>query len=341
MTQILIGRPGTLVDRFAASGVHLVQVPSRSLTHPAIVNTVRQLADVIRKADAEIVHAHDVYANILAVPAARTARAPAIISSRRWWKATPRRVHRILNRISYAMSDATVANAQSVASMLVSDERLSRRKVHVIPNIIDESLLEPAAPTDRATIREELGISQDALAIMCVARLVPIKNHRMLLNAFSDALREVPELQLALVGGGELQQTLEDLAKELGIADKVIFAGERHGAARCFRAADIAVLTSFSEGMPNSLLEAMACGLPVISTAVGGAVDLVMPGETGILVTSDDVPGLSRAIVTLASDSNARRRYGVAGSEMIRSGHTAESVMSRTEEVYRQLLAER
>src|SRR5690606_20504760 len=119
VTQILIGSPGTLVGRFAETGVRLVQVPSRSLVHPQIRHTVYGIRDAVMNAGADVVHSQDVFGNIIGVPAARMARAPVVITSRRWWKATPRRVHRTLNRAAYSFSATTVANAPSVAAMLV------------------------------------------------------------------------------------------------------------------------------------------------------------------------------------------------------------------------------
>lgn len=338
VTQILIGQPGTLIERFSATGVRIVQVPSRSLSHPTIVQTYRNVAGAMRELRAEVVHSQDVYANIIAIPAARIARAPVVVSSRRWWKATPRRVHLALNRVSYAMSDATVANAPSVAKMLIQDERLPSRKVHVVPNLVDESLLTWPDGTTRAAMRQELGLRPDAIIVMCVARLVPIKNHSMQLRALSALVKTHPEVQLVLVGGGSLQAELESMARDLGITDSVIFAGERHGAARYYHAADIAVLTSFSEGMPNSLLEAMACGLPVIATAVGGSVDVVYPERTGMLVSSDDHRGLQTALQELITSPNLRCVLGKRGYEMVKSQHTEEIVMQQLEGLYEALL---
>lgn len=339
VTQILIGSPGTLVDRFAQSGVRLERVQSRSLAHPDILRTSRHISSIIREHDAQVVHTHDVFANIIGVPSARIARTPVVISSRRWWKATPRRVHRVLNRLSYAMSTATVANAPSVANMLVGDERVPSERVHYIPNLIDESLLVPRVDENRKSIRSRLGVPDEAVVIMCVARLVPVKNHALLLRAFAAVARESLPLQLVLIGDGPLRQSLESQAAALGVQDRVTFAGELHGAACYYQGADIAILTSASEGMPNTLLEAMACGLPVISTAVGGCVDIVKTGTTGILVRPNAQAELEAAIVELASSAESRLTLGSAGLQAVMSQHTESSVMNQLESLYDGLLS--
>lgn len=339
VTQILIGSSGTLVDRFAQSGVRLERVQSRSLAHPDIVRTSRHIASIIRDHDAQVVHTHDVFANIIGVPSARVARSPVVISSRRWWKATPRRVHRVLNRLSYAMSTATVANAPSVANMLIRDERLPPERVHYIPNLIDESLLVPRGGENRKSVRSQLGVPDESVVLMCVARLVPVKNHALLLRAFAAVARESRPLHLVLIGDGPLRQSLEDQAAALGIRDRVTFAGELHGAACYYRGADIAILTSVSEGMPNTLLEAMACGLPVISTAVGGCVDIVKTGTTGILVRPNAQADLQAAILELSRSPESRVTLGSAGLQAVLSQHTESSVMNQLESLYDGLLS--
>lgn len=341
VTQILIGSPGSLVGRFVDTGASLVQVPTRSLAHPQILTAVNAIRNALVEARIQVAHSQDVFANIIGTPAARLARVPVVVTSRRWWMATPRRVHRTLNRAAYSLSTATVANAPSVATMLVRDEGLRPERVVVIPNLLDQRLLQEPTPAYRAATRAQLDLPDDATVIMCVARLMPVKNHSLLITAFATLASRKSNLRLVLVGGGALRHQLEAQAAELGLTGLVIFAGEREGGAALYGAADIAVLTSLSEGMPNSLLEAMACGLPVVSTAVGGCVDIVREGVTGHLVPSGDHEGLVTALASLAESPALRTQMGNAGRDMVLGTHTANSVIPQLESLYARLLASR
>jgi glycosyltransferase involved in cell wall biosynthesis len=174
-----------------------------------------------------------------------------------------------------------------------------------------------------------------------VGRFVAIKNVPTLLQAFARAAVRVPDARLLLVGDGELRASTERLARELALGDRVRFTGWRRDLANVYRAMDVCVLASRSEGMPLVLIEAMAAARPVIATAVGGVPDLIAPDATGVLVEPDDVEALSNAMVRLASDRGLRDRLGAAARAEVAERFSPDRQLSATRAVYLRALADR
>src|SRR2546423_559314 len=162
--------------------------------------------------------------------------------------------------------------------------------------------------------RAKEGFGENDVLFVCVARFAPQKNHALLLNAFAKGPASNPNAHLVLVGEGVLQSQLEDQAKALQVAHQVHFLGLRADIPEVLDAADIFVLSSDSEGNPLSILEAMASGLPIVSTAVGGVPDLFESGKEGIIVPRGDVQAFSKSMVFLLDDRGARRSFGKASA---------------------------
>lgn len=160
--------------------------------------------------------------------------------------------------------------------------------------------------------RSKLGISSDAIVVLYVGRLIPIKNLPFLIQGFSQALESCPSLRLVLVGDGTEKAKVCRLVSQLGVTDKVIFAGWQptDAVANFYRMADIFALTSSYDNFPNVVLEAMACELPVVATRVGGVPKQILDGVNGFLVESGDIEGLSQALVRLAESREMRRAMG-------------------------------
>jgi glycosyltransferase involved in cell wall biosynthesis len=161
-----------------------------------------------------------------------------------------------------------------------------------------------------------------------VGRLIPLKQ----VDGLIEALREIPELGLVVVGDGPERPRLERIAQELGVSGRVYFAGQRakKETLSLMAACDFFVLNSTHEGLPHAILEAMALGLPVIATAVGGTPEVVRDGETGVLVLEQN--GVIKALLTLACDPAFRRRLGEAARQWISDRFGMENMIRLTEE---------
>jgi glycosyltransferase involved in cell wall biosynthesis len=181
-------------------------------------------------------------------------------------------------------------------------------------------------PGIRERLRGELGVPPEAGLVLAVGRLNAEKGQSLLLQAAPAVLSRCPGTVFALAGDGPLRGALEQQAAQLGIAGQVRFLGVRQDVPALLAAADLFVLPSRSEGMPNALLEAMAAGLPVVSFEVGGVGEVLVHGVTGLLVPPEDADGLARAMLALLENEQERRRLGAAARERIRANHNMENM---------------
>jgi glycosyltransferase involved in cell wall biosynthesis len=212
----------------------------------------------------------------------------------------------IFNRLVPSRRDRFVAVGQSVRQALVANEGLSPDRIEVVYNGIDTAALSPNADL-RCEVRRELGLG-DEFAVMQVARLDTIKDHSTAVRAIEVAARQRPDIRLFIIGDGPERSSIESLVADLGLQNRVTLLGTRSDVHRLLAAADGFLLTSVSEGIPVTIIEAMAAGVPVVSTSVGGIPEILEHETTGLLAHSGDVPSLAENLVRLANDRTLRRR---------------------------------
>jgi len=189
--------------------------------------------------------------------------------------------------------------------------------------------------------REEFGLNEKDKICIFVARLAPVKGHQYLISAIPEVLEDEPKARFVFVGDGELRNELERQALDLGVKDSVIFTGLRDDVPELLAMSDIFVLSSINEGMGRVLVEAMAVGLPVVATRVGGVPAVVVDGETGIIVPSRDPGALADAIIKLLKDEDLRQRMGDAGRKRVDPDFSVETMVRRIEGIYEELIAEK
>ena len=206
----------------------------------------------------------------------------------------------------------------------------------LIPNGIPTDEYAPD-PNKRAQWRQAHGIETHATILTHVGRFAPPKNHALLIEAFARVRTSAP-LYLLLVGGGELENTVREQVAQLGLESRVRFLGIRSDVADILRASDVFVLSSRWEGNPMSVMEAMAAGLPVVSTAVGGVPELVRDGETGLLVSSEDTGALAQAIQALVDNPARRQAMGVAARQHAVASFDIRHTVRGYEQLYEALL---
>jgi glycosyltransferase involved in cell wall biosynthesis len=186
--------------------------------------------------------------------------------------------------------------------------------------------------------RAELGLDPEAPVVLTVGRLTVMKGQRHLVNAVPGLAARFPGLQVVLIGHGHLREALERQAADLGVAHVVHLAGHRPEARLLLDAADVFVLPSVNEAMPLALLEAMDAGLPVVATRVFGSAEVVVDGETGLLVPPGDPGALGSALARLLADPRLRRRYAAAGRRRYLEAFTSARMAADTLAVYRRVL---
>ena len=230
-----------------------------------------------------------------------------------------------------------------VVPVAIAEEvRVTIQRVYGYP---DPPLIPNGVPTDeyapdpnkRAQWRQAHGIEPHATVLTHVGRFAPPKNHALLIEAFAQTRADTP-LYLLLVGGGELENTVREQVAGLGLESRVRFLGVRADVADILRASDVFVLSSRVEGNPLSVMEAMAAGLPVVSTAVGGVPELVRAGETGLLVPSEDAGALAQAMQALVDDPVRRQAMGEAARQHAVAHFDIRHTVREYEQLYESLL---
>jgi glycosyltransferase involved in cell wall biosynthesis len=327
---------GPIAERYRAAGIPVHPYRLKSLYAPDTVRQGVRLMRWLRRERIEILHCHDLYANLFAAPWGRMARVRTVITSRRWLDCPSNRQLEMANRLVYRVAHRVLANSPAVADALAKTDGVSPAKVITMSNFVSEGAFTALFPATRIQIRAELGIPADAFVVGCIARLHPVKDHATLLGAVHKLIKRWPQVHLVLVGDGESRADLEELAAELDISERVHFTGFLPNEPNLHHIFDVSVLTSVSEGFPNSLVEAMAAGRPVVATAVGGNVDAVRP-ETGFLVPVGAPAMLASAIERLLSDDSLRLRMGAAARDVAQREYHAASVIPRLEQLYLKL----
>jgi glycosyltransferase involved in cell wall biosynthesis len=325
---------GQLRARYERLGVRMSHVPIRSLYSPRTALQGMRLAMQLREERVDVVHCHDIYCNVFAVPWARLLTNCTIIASRRWGRQASRPRLSMVNRVSSMFAHRVLANSSAVAELLAHEEAVPRAKIIELPNFLSPRAFDVGHEAERIARRRAWGVPDDAFAAGIVARLAPVKNHSLLLRALA---RLDARFHAVLIGDGPLRAGLEVLAQQLGIASRVHFAGEVISADNLHRFFDVSVLCSLSEGFPNSLIEAMAAARPVVATPVGGVPDAVTHGVTGILVPPDDPAPLADALRILQADASLRARLGDAGREVARAHFREDAVIGKLTALYETL----
>lgn len=315
---------GPMAERFSAAGI-----PAHTVTGGRLRKLLR-LRRLLRAVGVDVLHGHNSQALIHGSLAGRLAGTPVVLATRHaislpteddsswFWE------RRLSRRLAHQ-----VAVSEMVLERGLATERMCMANSSVIVNGIDTAVYRP----------RERGASSGSVTVGCVARLSHEKCHSVLLQALAR-LQGGANVRLKLVGDGSLREQLEREAVGLGLAERVEFLGSRSDVPDLLRELDIFVLASRFEGLPLTVMEAMATALPVVATRVGGLAELVEDGANGLLVAPEDPAALAEALGRLAGDAGLRARMGAEGRRLA-VGRFDLGVAARKHEVlYERLLTE-
>jgi sugar transferase (PEP-CTERM/EpsH1 system associated) len=270
-----------------------------------------QLQQILKQERVDLVHAHQYTPFFYSLIARVLCRKPAILFTEHG-RTFPdfRRPKRVLvNRLLLERRDRVVAVGKSVREALLRFEGIPKERVTVIYNGMNTAAYAPGVH-DRNAVRAELGVGAEDLVILQVARLDPIKDHATALRTLEHVVWHHKHARLVLVGEGPELGNIQNLIRERGLETSVRVLGLRKDIPRLMRAADIFLLTSLSEGIPLTLIEAMAAGLPIVATQVGGVPELVEEGITGLLAPVADDAYLADCILRLARNPQLCEQMG-------------------------------
>ena len=245
-----------------------------------------------------------------------------------------------LERLLAGVTDTIVAISPAIERELRDHFRIGRAaQYRVVPLGFDLSSFAAVDEEMRARARVELHLPAGADVVSTVGRLTAIKQHRLFLDAIAEAARSRPQLIALIAGDGELRAELEAYAATIGVADRVRFPGWRRDLATIYAATDVFLLTSRNEGTPVALIEAMASGVPGVSTDVGGVKDVIASDAIGARVPDGDVAGLAAAIVRYLADADGRRAAGRRARAAVLDRYGLDRLVDDIHALYRDLIA--
>jgi sugar transferase (PEP-CTERM/EpsH1 system associated) len=314
---------GALAPRFEALGV---AVESLDAGNRGRGKTLLRLIGRLAELRPDVLHTHNPRPHLLGVIAGRAAGVPVVVHTKHGRNYPERRRAVLLNRLAAQFTDRVVPVSADAGQVARQIEHVPAGKVHVIRNGIDLARFLPA-PQCNGSRR-----------LIHVARLDPIKDQATLLRAVRLIASVMPEVRLDIVGDGSARPALEQLTDSLQLRGHVRFLGFRSDVSECLAQADLFVLSSLKEGISLTLLEAMATGLPIVATDVGGNREVVSHGETGLLVPAQSPELLAAAIQTILGQPELARRMGAAGRQRVEAQFDLRQVVRQYEEMYVALL---
>ena len=314
--------------------------PARDLT--ALIKLVR----LFRALRPDIVHTHTAKAGTLGRLAARLARVPVKIHTfhghvlEGYFSRPVTRAFLEIERRLARTTDRLVTVSPRLKAQLLAMGIGRPEQVEVVPLGLDLERFRRARPAS-PTLRPSLGLAEGAPLLGIVGRLVPIKDHVTLFQALARLHAEGPAVHLVVVGDGEERARLEGLASSLGLGLRIHFLGWRLDLEAIVGELDVVICASRNEGTPVALIEAMAAGIPVLSTDVGGVADLVTHGLTGWLVSPGDPDAMASGIRHLLDDGPLRGRLAAAGRDVALDRHDVARLISRVEALYAAVVDEK
>jgi glycosyltransferase involved in cell wall biosynthesis len=314
-------REGAWLPRVVERAASVVEFPIQGFARPATAWQLINFARWCRRERIAVVQTCDLYANIFGLPGAALAGVPVRIGSRRELNPDKTDGQIRLQRLAYRLATKVVANSQA-ARQILEQEGVASSSIAVIPNGLDLHAFAERKPT--GSIRN----------IITVANLRREKNHETLLAAAAILLRTYPGLRFQIVGNGPRRGELEELARARGLEAHVDFLGHREDIPSLLAAADAYVLPSRTEAFPNGAIEAMAAGLPVVASDVGGLRDLIVKGRTGVLVPPGDPDALALALQSFIDNPAGAEAIGRAGRAEVHQRYAFDRMIAAFEDLY-------
>ena len=326
----LVAHPDGELRKRAAEGLELVPLAPKSEMD---LTAAWRLNRVIKRLKPDVIHAHDAHgvamaglALSLGAAAAKNGEPPLVASRRVDFHLRSNS----FSRWKHRQVDCFIAASEAIRQMLIADGVPADRTVTVHEGIDVEHVL--AAPL--VDVHQAFFLPHGAPVVGNIAALVPHKGQRHLIEAAHIVVRKLPDVRFVILGEGELREALERLIKEYRLEKHVLLPGFRTDVLGCLKSFDLFVMSSVTEGLGTSLLDAMACSRPIVATEAGGIPEVVENGVTGLLVPPRDHAAMADAIVTLINDQARRRQMGDAGFARVNEKFTVERMIAGTAAVY-------
>jgi len=333
--RVMVGlfRPGWLQEQCQHNGIPVHVLP---LSGIAGWRWFVACLKLVRVQQIDLIHAHEFSAIVCGWLIARLSGIPFVgtVHGKNyfWEKARRRLAYRII-----AGSGRLVAVSQDLKRFILEKVGLSNEGIDLIYNGVESG---PRVSKEEASrVKAELGLARGNVVIGVIGSLYPVKGHQYLLEAMPAVLARYPQAVLLIMGRGELEDALKEQVNRLGLEGQVWFLGMRNDIPKLLGALDVFVLPSLSEGLSLALLEAMAAGLPAVATRVGGNAELVVEGETGILVPPKDAAVLTGALCRLLDSKETRERFGLNARARVEQRFNARLMVENYQHLYMRVLS--
>lgn len=331
---VCFNRPSSLSEEWRAAGIDLIHLNSdRRVSITGMVRLARELGQW----RPDVLMSYGLRASLMARVAAWWRRVPVVVTGQRGIEDWKRWYHVLLEKLTSPMVDLYIGNSKACCEMLRCRERIPSRKLEVIPNGI--SFRRSSATSEQwEYLQHRHKIPKDAVVVGSVGRLQPVKGHEVLIASACEVLRKYPNAFFVIVGQDHRDGELQEQVRRADIEERCCFPGYSRDVSAWLEGMDIFVLPSHSEGMPVAALEAMFMRLPVVATRVGGTPEVVLDGETGILVPPGDAHSMAMAICRLVEDVDLRSRLADAGKHRAEEEFTVELMVRRYEDTLTRLV---
>ncbi len=332
--NIYIGSSGgELLPKFKEAGIIYVPLPikTKSELSPKILISMYKLSHALKRYRIEIIHSNSRTTQVLAYVLAKYKNFRHVTTCHGFFK------RRITRRVFGTWGERIIAVSQPVKEHLVKDFGVNDKNITLIYNGIDVARFKNQQAKLKSEIKKSLGLA-DMPVIGIVGRLSDVKGHSYLIEAMQKVLEKIPQARLVVVGEGKIKERLVSLSRRLRIEKSILFIPSVKDTSEILSIMDVFVMPSLKEGLGLALMEAMAAGLAVVGSDVGGIKDLVRDGQTGLLVKPADACGLASAITGLLEDSEKRSSLGREAQIFIGQNFTQEKMIAETENVYAEYL---
>jgi len=296
-------------------------------------NALKSLFSILKTEKIDVIHTHNFSAWLYSALAARFVLGVNVIHTEHSTVRGKKKRRYLAEWFLSYLTESIVAVSEKVKDNMVKFCHINPDKVLVIQNGIDVVTFQ-ANTTFRSRVRKELAFSEKNVVFGTVGRLVPVKDHLTLINAFFEVYRLNPNAKLIIVGDGPMRKQCLELISDLNLEDSVYLLGERHDIPQLLALMDIYTVSSLSEGMSISILEAMSTGLPVVATNVGGNPEIVQQDVNGLLVRSGDPKSLAEAMNKMSTDRLLRSQASVNSRKFVEKNYSDVAMMARYQKLY-------
>ena len=295
-----------------------------------------KIARIIRSEKPDVLHTSLFYANFFGRAAALVTRPPVVVTEERSMYTEKRFYHVLIDKALEPFTDSIIVCSKSVLDFTAHQEKIDKSKFSLLYNCVDSDAF--TLPETKEALREKYGYGRKDFIIGTVGSLIPKKGHEILIKAFVDIKKSIPEARLLIIGQGPELERLNALSKELAVSASVEFLGPRADVPKLMKLMDVFTLPSFQEGFPRTIIEAMYLGLPVVASNISGIPEVVSDGHTGFLVAPGDIDAIIGKILLIYKDNNIKENFSRNAVDVILKRHMPSKYAKELEGLYLGLL---